>query len=799
MHPSVAASRRLSQELFRARTADLKIKENESALQRFLVTWKDSVIPGKSLVLQNQRFGAESAKVLLKILNTFSFPLIDLSQNPLGSSILSLVPGFAKTGVIDLSLQSIALSLEDASAFISSIHPLNLHSLSLAPARGGGQRNRLGHKGGHALAAFIQSKSLLSLDVRGCSLGPEGVKAMAAGFDRSKLTVLNISGNDIGVAGGIALADELPNSSLVKLDVSGNALGDEGVSKILMAVQYCPTLGHLDMAGNRVRTGSRTQEALAGLLSLPSSARLAMEAEEATRLANETSKRQQWLHGLSPTVSRVAQRIKGEVEAANAPAPPAPAPTPPYTPIEIPKLKPAPAAKAPSGLRRGLTDPGEMAAAAGMTLTRRFLGPSACPLVSLDLSHNELSSVHFPPIAEALCDNDSLEELRLVSTSLDGEAFDFLANALRKNTTLRLLDLSSCPVRDMGTALLADSLGTNTALSTLLLESCNIGDIGGSALASSLHINSTLQEISLRNNHLSDVAGKAFLAALEPGASEAPLTQLELGLNRINYQTLRGIKTQMDIIHSEIERREVNRLTTELGTLRSEQQRIVELEEELVAVKQEREEAGASARESANALITTERTIEADCTAILSSITETQQQLRVTKNDLSHASRELSALKGEKEAQLRMLDARGAQCRDRKRRAGKVLKSEKRKQDDIHSSQHDKLAGLKAELAKLKFDIADVKRTGYYARTELVRMAELVHSKGLLEEKPVEMPSRRMRSRHTVSSEQVVLDEAKKLRAAAAKGKGKAKGARKKAVVKRGVKSGTKKSVSRRK
>ena len=119
----------------------------------------------------------------------------------------------------------------------------------------------------------------------------------------------------------------------------------------------------------------------------------------------------------------------------------------------------------------------------------------------LDFSGNSIGTKGAMALATLICNNKSLEEVRMSKNKIDGEGACYLSQALRENTTVRKLDLSFNPIGTKGTMAFAETtLCNNRSLEVVDMRNCNIDSEGACHLAWALCENTTLSRLDLSYN-----------------------------------------------------------------------------------------------------------------------------------------------------------------------------------------------------------------------------------------------------------------------------------------------------------
>mmetsp|Transcript_20381 Transcript_20381/g.44561 ORF Transcript_20381/g.44561 Transcript_20381/m.44561 type:complete len:468 (-) Transcript_20381:206-1609(-) len=138
-------------------------------------------------------------------------------------------------------------------------HNTALSSLSLS-------RNPLGNDGISALAASGSSwLSLKTLDLSSCEAGPQGVASLASSTGPCCLVSLNLRGNSLGPEAGPHLAALLTrNTGLTELQLQGCELGDQGVRALAQGLpgHSCIRILELSKCGAGEQAGFALAEAL---------------------------------------------------------------------------------------------------------------------------------------------------------------------------------------------------------------------------------------------------------------------------------------------------------------------------------------------------------------------------------------------------------------------------------------------------------------------------------------------------------------------------------------------------------
>ena len=145
--------------------------------------------------------------------------------------------------------------------------------------------------------------------------------------------------------------------------------------------------------------------------------------------------------------------------------------------------------------KQQLSDDDMKIVAQQMVITKRYR--------SLSVAYNEITSRGSSFLANALCNNMTLQELWLSTNRISDTGVRYLAQALMVNKTLKKLGLARNEITDAGVLYLIDMLKKNKTLTMLGLAMNKIGDHGVQMLADTLaQNNTTLETLTLDRNPL---------------------------------------------------------------------------------------------------------------------------------------------------------------------------------------------------------------------------------------------------------------------------------------------------------
>lgn len=205
-------------------------------------------------------------------------------------------------------------------------------------------------------------------------------------------------------------------------------------------------------------------------------------------------------------------------------------------------------------------------------LSNMILGAyeAACPVVSLNLSYNGITSKGAGKIFHSLrlnilikdfnasgnqfsqglsmyfnsflSDNCVLTSLNLSYCGIKPDCLQSLSEGLIRNIKLENLILSHNKVEDTGAQHIAHGLSKNTALKSIDLSSCMIKGQGALFLAKALRGNFTLQSLNLRDNSVKDDSGEVFV---EITRTNKNFLSINLDLNPVNLKFVESIKQNL--------------------------------------------------------------------------------------------------------------------------------------------------------------------------------------------------------------------------------------------------------------
>jgi Ran GTPase-activating protein (RanGAP) involved in mRNA processing and transport len=164
----------------------------------------------------------------------------------------------------------------------------------------------------------------------------------------------------------------------------------------------------------------------------------------------------------------------------------------------------------------------------------------------LRLGWNRITSSGASSLADALLNNNTMEELSLWRNCMLDLGIQFLAETLSINkSTLKKLDLSENGITDIGAAHLAEMLKTNRILTHLSLCKNELTDRGVLLLSNALqNRNHTLEVLSLSENKLlSDSSVAALIDMIKNNCSLTKLWLNDCNLSKKSQDDLRKVAT----------------------------------------------------------------------------------------------------------------------------------------------------------------------------------------------------------------------------------------------------------------
>jgi Leucine Rich repeat len=172
----------------------------------------------------------------------------------------------------------------------------------------------------------------------------------------------------------------------------------------------------------------------------------------------------------------------------------------------------------------------------------KWLRSSPKDLLVLEVNDIEISDADAILLADAIKQNTSIIELRLICTGISAAGAKALADALKVNKTLKELYIGANKIGAKGAIRIANALKVNTTLSGLCLAGNNITNSGARRLAEILEFNSTLTRLNLMGNGIDDTGVAALAKALK---SNKALTILNIESNPIGSE---GVKALADAL-----------------------------------------------------------------------------------------------------------------------------------------------------------------------------------------------------------------------------------------------------------
>lgn len=383
-------------------------------------------------------------------------------------------------------------------------------------------------------------------------IGLEAAKAIGEVLSNNNgFAYVELSKNMMGDEGVINLAKFLcKNMFIVHLDVSSNDITPEGASCIISLIANHPSVVSLDLSSNeglhRNRLGVLGAQAIHNALKATSI--LAFINVSGTSLGNDGFA--YLIDGLRSNQSLVSLDISNNA----------------LGPEKLEDLSKALITSNLRSLNLSLSKIGnEGSEYLANLIASGYDG--LCPLETLDISKNEITTKGLSRIFSSLRSNSQLFSLNLernnFSQGLSNNCLPFLSD----NNQLKILNLSGCELKTEGVRMLSDGIAKNRGLRSLLLSSNLIDDIGvegiangvarnqtlkildlsnnciknrgGIALASAFKINQTLEELNLKENNIKDIAGQLFS---EVSRCNTNILKLNLEMNQINFKYLNDIK-----------------------------------------------------------------------------------------------------------------------------------------------------------------------------------------------------------------------------------------------------------------
>ncbi|SPR00927.1 Leucine-rich repeat-containing protein [Plasmodiophora brassicae] len=211
-------------------------------------------------------------------------------------------------------------------------------------------------------------------------------------------------------------------------------------------------------------------------------------------------------------------------------------------------------------------------------------------LVVLDVHANSMGDPGAIAIAHALAASSTITSVNLSRNGIGESGGVAIARALTRNRVLTALDLSSNDVRDPTAIALAEAIVGNLSLVHLDLSSCKVADDGAVALATAIGANAdcALRVLRLRDNYISSSAGQIVLDELQGNTT---ITTAELRGNRMDHSKLAKIRSFCRRNLAQIRNQVPKRLREDIAELENVLASLGDLQETLLAEKQEVEKA----------------------------------------------------------------------------------------------------------------------------------------------------------------------------------------------------------------
>ncbi|CAG9315887.1 unnamed protein product [Blepharisma stoltei] len=386
-------------------------------------------------------------------------------------------------------------------------------------------------------------------------IGPKAAKAIGEVIEHNKeFAYLELSKNIMGDKGAIILAKALcRNTDLVHLDVSSNDITPEGASALIMLVLKHPSIASLNISSHEGLHRNRL-----GIVGA-SAIRRVLESSMIISFLNiaGTSIGPEGLISLSKGLKNSKTLVSLNI-ANNG-----------IGSTGISNLAEAIASSSLKILNISLNKIGNEGCD---IISNLLMGEfdAICPLETLDLSQNEIStrgafnlftaatgniilqtlnleknkfsSGLSPAFHPFVCGNTKIKMLNLAFCQIKSEGICTVGDGLIKNKTLRILNISNNVIDDNGAEAISIGLHTNRGLKFLDLSNNFIKNKGGLALAQALKMNQCLEQINLKGNGLKDDAAQQLseISRFRPN-----LVRLVLDLNPVSFKYLNDIKGHM--------------------------------------------------------------------------------------------------------------------------------------------------------------------------------------------------------------------------------------------------------------
>ncbi|CAG9315029.1 PPP1R37_5 [Blepharisma stoltei] len=208
-------------------------------------------------------------------------------------------------------------------------------------------------------------------------------------------------------------------------------------------------------------------------------------------------------------------------------------------------------------------------------------------LKTLNLGNNPMVYGPSQQFFAFLTDNVCLNSLNLSNCELKSEGIHMFAEGLAKNQALKALILSGNEINDQGTESISYGIARNTNLKFLDLSSNKLKNKSGIALAQALKLNQTLSELNLRENNLKDEAGQILN---EVSRYNTKISHLNLDLNPISFKYLNDIKLNLKRNQELGRKKIVPKLKKEIETMLMADETLENVQWKIRAKKKEYEE-----------------------------------------------------------------------------------------------------------------------------------------------------------------------------------------------------------------
>ena len=371
------------------------------------------------------------------------------------------------------------------------------------------------------IAEAIQVNTTLEeLDLSFNKLCDDGASIISYGLNTNKsLQKLNMSKNEITIEGAKMIAIALlMNTTLIQLDLSSNKIFDDGATAISYVLKGNITLQELNISHNNITNKGITKitEAIqinSTLQNINISKNLI--TTEGLLYFMEAVKNNCTLQVVNITHNNVTRSgftsIKQCIENLQCP-------------IQI----------CASWNEIKSTD----------ELISKIFTSCAPDNIEEDVwSFNEYDPDHLVMcLSECLKEDDTLQELFLMSKGITSEGAKLIAEAIKVNKTLKKITLHSNSISDDGAAAISDSLKSNISLQELNMYHNMITGVGTKKIAEAIKVNKTLKILNIGGNMISYDGVVAISDTLKSNSSLQ-----ELGI-RNNKITSEGAKKIAEVI-----------------------------------------------------------------------------------------------------------------------------------------------------------------------------------------------------------------------------------------------------------